>query len=489
VNYLIDTNIFIPLEPTAPSDMQVISDRVIAFAQKAHSAGFKLFVHPAQEQDLASDKNEQRRAMREALFNKYPRLPHPPNSRRMDEFLGEPAENTNHWVDHQLLAAVFADAVDTLVTEDVGIHRKARRVGVQQRVATISDAIAEVDALCDKPTAALPAVRCMKAHNLNDGDLIFESVRRSYPGFDQWLTKCKREHRDCWVIPTADEVYAGVAIVKREDEPPFGRPLKTLKICTFKIDQRFTGSKYGELLLRDVFQYAEQNNFQQLYVEAFREQEQLIDFLEQFGFADVGADNERGERRLAKRLVFSEQDYVSLAPLDFNQRYGPSAVKWKDIPAFLIPIKPKYHDTLFPEATLQQELIQGQAACGNALRKAYLCNATSREIRPGAVLIFYRSGDVRAITVIGVAEDTCVANDAVKIARFVGKRTVYPFGEIKRLCSKEVLAILFRQAQVLQRPIELDKLVKNNIVSAAPQSIMKLDTSAKRWLQKQLSAP
>lgn len=486
MNYLIDTNIFIPLEPTAPGDVHNASERVIAFAQRAHTAGFKLFVHPAQEQDLASDKNEQRRPMREALFRKYPRLPSPPDSGRVDSTLGKPARNSHDWVDHQLIAAVVDDAVDTLVTEDIRIHKKARRLSVHHRVATVSDAIAEVDALCDKPPTTLPAVRCIKAHNLNGQAPIFESVRRSYEGFDAWLTKCKREHRDCWVIPAGNEAYAGIAIVKREDQPPFGGRLKTLKICTFKIEEKHAGSKYGELLLRDVLQYAEQNKFHQLYVEAFPLQEQLIDFLEQFGFADVGVNNARGERRLAKKFVFTETEYASVAPLEFNRRYGPSAVKWQDVPAFMIPIKPKYHDTLFPEATYQRQLIQGDAACGNALRKAYLCNATTREIRPGAVLVFYRSEDVKAVTVIGVAEDTCVVDDPVKIARFVGKRTVYPFRDIKRLCSKHVVAILFRQARVVPEPIGLDKLLKHDIIAAAPQSIMKLSTPAKRWLQKHL---
>jgi hypothetical protein len=48
VKYLIDTNVFIPLEPTGPPDLQAITERVIAFAKRTNEAGFPLFVHPAQ---------------------------------------------------------------------------------------------------------------------------------------------------------------------------------------------------------------------------------------------------------------------------------------------------------------------------------------------------------------------------------------------------------------------------------------------------------
>lgn len=151
-----------------------------------------------------------------------------------------------------------------------------------------------------------------------------------------------------------------------------------------------------------------------------------------------------------------------------------------------MPIRPKYHDVLFPEATFQTEFFPGQRACGNALRKAYVCNSSSREIIPGSILAFYRSEDVKAVTVLAVVEDTLVSNRADEIARFVGKRTVYPMQEIERLCEKDVLAILFRQTQVLKSPLLLDNLLRMKIIAAAPQSITKLSLSARRWIQNQV---
>jgi hypothetical protein len=254
----------------------------------------------------------------------------------------------------------------------------------------------------------------------------------------------------------------------------------------FKISDTHAGFSYGELLLRDLLHYTEQNGFGFLFVEVFPKHERLIAFLNEFGFYDLKINTPRGELRLGKKLNFTADDVAKLSPLDFNKTFGPSAMKWSDVSAFIVPIKPKYHDVLFPEATSQTEFFPGQRACGNALRKAYLCNSGSREITPGSVLAFYRSEDVKAVTVLAVAEDTLVSNRADEIARFVGKRTVYPMREIERLCEKDVLAILFRQAQVLTSPLLLDNLLRMKIIAAAPQSITKLGLSARKWIQNQV---
>lgn len=269
MKFLIDTNVFIPLEPTAPEESEPLRSTAVLFAQKANQSGFPLFVHPAQAQDILADRETARRELRQALLRKYPSLPDPPSSARIDSILGVPYPHSHDWVDHQLLAAVHADAVDTLVTEDVRIHRKAKRLGLHHRVAYLTEAVTELDALSDRPPTALPAVETTKAHNLDTSDQIFTSVRQDYPEFDAWLIKCKREHRQTWVVRAPDDTYAGVSIVKREDLPDIGLRDKTLKICMFKISETHAGFRYGELLLRDVLNYAEQNGFRSLFVEVF----------------------------------------------------------------------------------------------------------------------------------------------------------------------------------------------------------------------------
>jgi len=53
-------------------------------------------------------------------------------------------------------------------------------------------------------------------------------------------------------------------------------------------------------------------------------------------------------------------------------------------------------ETLFP-ATVAVET----HPFGNALRKAYLCHASTRRLEPGAPLLFYRSKDEKAVFVVG----------------------------------------------------------------------------------------
>lgn len=156
---LLDTNIVIPLEPTGRADLHVNTAAATTFAQAAMAGGHQLFIHPAIDADIARDPNADRRDVRSALLSKYLRLQQPPSSAAVDAVLGVPARGTNDYVDHQLLAALNANAVDYLVTEDLQIARKAKRLGVEQRVFTIASAAALLRSLFDVSPPAPPAVR------------------------------------------------------------------------------------------------------------------------------------------------------------------------------------------------------------------------------------------------------------------------------------------------------------------------------------------
>jgi hypothetical protein len=176
-----------------------------------------------------------------------------------------------------------------------------------------------------------------------------------------------------------------------------------------------------------------------------------------------------------------------MAPLDFNIFYGPHSVRIENIPAFIIPIKPQYHRLLFPESEPQLELSPGGHACGNSIRKGYLCNALIRRLPQGANLLFYRSEDIRAVTSLGVLEEILVSGNSIEVARFVGKRTVYNLNEIEALCQADVLALLFRQARVLTNPITFEELVENGCLSTPPQSVQSIPQEKSQWLQTRLA--
>jgi len=487
VKFLIDSNIFIPLEPTRLTDIETGTPLATEFARLVTQAGHQLCVHPATLEDLRRDDEESRRTLREIQFDKYPLLPEPPTpSRRMEEILGSATTGTNDWVDHQLIAALDANAVDFLITEDRLLLRKAARLGLEERVATVPEAISLIKDLFDSVPPPPPAIRPIKAHNLDDTDPIFESLRLDYSGFDEWLNKCKREHRDAWIVEGEGPGYAGICILKREDPGEFGLTGKVLKICTFKISEEHNGFRFSELLLKAVFEYADFNEFDRIYVTAFDKHRDLIILLGFFGFEPIADRTALGEIVLVKTLSFTDEERDSHDPLEFNIKFGPFAVKLQDIPIFLVPIRPLYHRMLFPEAEVQLSFFPGRHPCGNSIRKAYLSNAAIRKIRLGSILLFYRSEDKRSIMTIGVVEGTLVSSTPNDIARYVGKRTVYSFGDIQKLCRRDVLAILFRQSSLLQKPITLEELIRTDYISAAPQSIVEFPKEAFEWLQTRL---
>jgi L-amino acid N-acyltransferase YncA len=461
----------------------VAVDLLRALAEGNHQT----YLHPESLEELRHDKNEARRKVRELLISKYLVLPTAPTvSDRLTSAIGSVPEGSHDAVDQALLAAIDANAVDYLVTSDRGLISKSVQAGLRERVATPAEAAAAVRGLFRVTPAPPPAVRGILAYELNEADPIFDSLRTDYAPFDSWLTKCKREHRQAWAVSNTNESYSGITIVKPENSGEYRLSGRLLKICSFKISDFSRGYRFGELLLKTLFDYAYANNFDHLYVEIFPKYADAISLFEDFGFEALDEKTSKGELVLAKPMKFSHDDYESHGPLEFNIRFGPRHIKLYGATAFVVPIVPEYHRLLFPEFEEQQSLMQGQDPFGNSIRKAYLCYAPIRGIKSGDALLFYRSQDEQRITCIGVAEKTLVSSHPNEIARFVGKRTVYSYAAIEKMTNKPVLAILFRLARVLDDRLPLDSLINHAILTAAPQSIATVKEEGIAWLRERL---
>lgn len=126
-----------------------------------------------------------------------------------------------------------------------------------------------------------------------------------------------------------------------------------------------------------------------------------------------------------------------------------------------MPIRPRWHDALFPEARSHPELFAPPAP-GNAMLRAYLNRSNIQQVTRGALILFYRSQDRRAVTAAGVVDDVLRSSDPVEIRRFVGLRTVYSDAEVAELCAGErsVLAVLFRHDRSLRDGWPLDELIE-----------------------------
>ena len=389
-------------------------------------------------------------------------------------------------MDFNLLAALQKDTVNFLVTEDRGIHTKSATLGIKNRVLNIAGAIYFLQGFISKHPPPPPDVKCAIAHTLNQGDPIFNTLRADYPGFDEWLRKCRLEHRDCWVIEDrANDRIAGLCLINDEtkDMSQYGVTGKILKLCTFKVSEDYGGRRYGELLLKAAFAYADVNSYDWIFVTVLPKYPRPISFFSDFGFSVVG-QSRSGELLLFKSMRPLEGG--SDTPLEFHRKYGPYNIDFSSAQAYLVPIKPVYHNLLFPELDNMPGLFDYNTPFGNSIRKAYLSNSQIRRIEPGAIVFFYRSHDLRKITTIGVVENTKISVDPDEIACFVGKRTVYSYQAIKDLSRSEVLSILFRQAFNLNEPIGISGLIEKGFLGGPPQSISSLSEPAKKCLLEKI---
>ena len=221
--------------------------------------GIGLFVDGANYDDVARDKDETRRAVTLSKLAKFQQLGGIP-------LLAESAlvarfgaiKNDHDRSDVRFLAALDAKAVDFVVSQDIGLHRRGQRAGLGANVFTIEEALQWVKRLFGVKAVNLPSIVQRKAYEIDKSDAIFESLRADYPDFDAWFNKCRKEHRECWVLELDGDI-AGLIIRKNEthaqaDTEGFGP--KILKICTFKVRDEFLGEKYGELLLKQVLWFA-----------------------------------------------------------------------------------------------------------------------------------------------------------------------------------------------------------------------------------------
>lgn len=490
LKFLADTNVVVPLEPTKQADVAANTKPALGLAQRMSEHGHSLYVHPAIEADLARDQDEPRRLLRQLVVGRYPSLPCPPSVDEVEARLGVTHPSENDRVDHCLLAAVLGNAVHYLVTEDQGIHRKARRLGIDDRVLTVAAAVDFLRDLYDTTPRPPPHVQAVKAHRLNMLDPIFESFRTDYDNFDNWLAQAARQHRDAWVIDGPDGRHAAVAIVKceEEDEVPPSLTGRTLKICTFKVSDTANGSKFGELLLKTIFDYAYENGYANLFLTVFPKHAVLVNLLRQFGF-DREQMNARGEEVLTKRLHPERPADAEFAALPFHIRFGPRSVRsFSSEPCFVVPIKPAYHDALFPGASSQISLPLGEPKpFGCAIRKAYLCRAKTRQLTPGNNILFYRSKDAQHVACTGVLESTLVSVSPDEIANFVGTRTVYTYAEIVEMCERgAVLALLFRHSRTLVKPITSGDLHANSVLNGPPQTIVRVPETGLLWLEDRM---
>lgn len=505
---LIDTNILIGLE-----DNKEIDTRLSSLFQKCQSNNVQVFIHEASRVDIERDKNNPRKAIILSKIAKFPELkdiPIPDKSAL--ELIYGGINKPNDYVDVVLLHTLHeVGAIDFLVTQDRDIHKRAAQLNISNRVFTVEDTLVWLRDKYDRTPVSLPFVEEKQCHQINRKDDIFISLQNDYNGFNDWFNdSCVRSHRHCWTINFDNEI-AGIVIRKDESFEallsvlPTAKKLfcktpdKILKICTFKIKEKFRGEKFGEQLLKQILWWSHKNHYELVYLTVYPKHKNLVDLLFQYGFENIGRS--KGELYLAKSFATG---ILSTKPrsdiLAYHRQYYPAFISDETVRKFLIPIRAIYYAKLFPENVNKRQVelfdtaggIPGSRIPGNTIRKVYVCHAQINTIRLGDILLFFHlknnnSLDSRCLTTVGIVDGFNVTDMNDELLRLTAKRSVFSQGELEEFTKnkKKVRVINFLIAGHITPSIPYSKMENIGIVGPY-QSIRSIDHSLYKKLEPEI---
>ncbi len=477
MRFLLDTNILIPLEDSGIP----LKESLANFVRLANENGHVLVYHPASKEDIAEDKNTARRGQTLQRLRQYTELEHratcPWNTNETKR---------NDAVDNEILYALSLHAASALVTEDRGIHDKAKARGLLDRVYTIQTAEDLLLRLHTTVGVSLPNIEEVPLYQLTPllSSAFFDSLRLGYPEFDKWFQKKAEEGRKAWVHWHQTGQLGAICIYARQENEKITETkiLKgvALKLSTFKVDETSRGKKVGELFLKAAFKYATANNLENIFIHGDEEKHYfLFQLLSEFGFEKFGLHPDGSDRDAVYVKVHpSNPPKPEKEPFDYLKAYFPHFRQDENIGFYVVPIKPRFHEILFPDfqgiTNKQATLFQHENYAGNAIKMAYLCKANTKTIATGDVLLFYRSEDEQALTSIGVVESYEPMDDVDSIVARVKRRTVYSLEEISQMAQTPTKVTLFRFVRHLKTPLPLQMLRSLNVLKGPPQSITKI---------------
>lgn len=472
---LLDTNIVIHRENTKVTNSSI--GQLFYWLDTLH---YEKIIHPSTISELRKYNNPAMQELYDAKLSAY-KIMHG-TSVPNDEFLKglkELPKSENDDIDNQLLFEIYRNRADILITEDRKMIAKAIRLGIQDRVFTINGFISQA---CEDNPALLEykalSVKKEFFGDINLDDAFFDTFRDAYPRFNDWFnSKCDEE---AYVCRNDQNHILGFLYLKTEglDEnysditPPFSSA-RRLKVGTFKVDA--TGFRLGERFIKIIFDNAIQRKVDEIYVTLYLnrpELKALKSSLERWGFVEHGVKHHEREDEtvLVKKLgIYNSTKGV----LENFPNLNRNTQKW------FMPIKPKYHTSLFPDAALNREKgidLIGELPHRYALQKVYISWSYSRGAKSGDLILFYRMGDTypkkysSVITSVGVI-DKIIYNfrDKDDFMKQCKNRSVFAEEELSQFWQEHhtnLQVIKFVYVKELNNKITLGFLWDRDIVDA-----------------------
>jgi len=404
--------------------------------------------------------------------------------------LGVPEKSENDRIDDCLLYEVYSGRVDILITEDRKLRNKALKLGLDNRVfsinAFISNATAENPALIEYK---MLAVEKTYFGNVDVKDSFFDSFRNDYAGFDKWFArKCDEE---AYICNTDEGKALGFLYVKTEGpgenytdiNPPF-KPMRRLKVGTFKVES--TGFRLGERFVKIIFDNALQRNVDEIYVTLFTDREgltALASLLQRWGFTYYGVKQSNGKEEQV--LIKKMRDYIP----EFSARRNFPNIFY-DCNKFILPIFPQYHTTLLPDSKLNNENkidFLGREPHRYALQKVYISWSYDNGVKPGDLILFYRTGAegtvkkyTSVVTTVAIVDEIISTIDSEEeVLKLCQNRSVFSSKELKGFWANhrfnlKIMKFIFVKS--LTKRLTLSYLWEHDIVSppGGPRSFMRL---------------
>jgi len=225
------------------------------------------------------------------------------------------------------------------------------------------------------------------------------------------------------------------------------------------------------------------NNVEELYVTIFdkrEEQQRLISLLEEWGFVHWGTKETKNG--IEQVLVRNFNKNINQNPQISFPFVSRNANK------FIVPIYPEYHTELFPDSILNNEsprnFIENEPH-RNALKKVYISRSINRNLNPGDLIIFYRTGGnyQGVVSTIGIVES--VIDNIPSEEKFIGlcrKRSVFSDAELKKYWNwtpnNRPFIVNFLYVDSFPTPkVNLNRLRELNIINSAPRGFEPIENS------------
>ena len=225
-------------------------------------------------------------------------------------------------------------------------------------------------------------------------DKFFDSLKTSYPEFEQWFAKKAATGEKAYVFTNhtgavKDFLYLKIETEELADVEPAMPARRRLKVGTFKLLSR--GTRRGERFMKKIMDRAMAEDTDEVYVTIFPTEElmYLIRLFQRYGFrhtAEKPHDDGPSEWVLVKDMRAVTGDIMK----DYPRMQTAGQRKW------MLAIMPQWHTQLFPDSILNNESYDmvKDITPTNGIYKIYISwNQDCVQIKKGEHVVIYRTSD------------------------------------------------------------------------------------------------